>query len=313
MTRLSDEEIQYLTHQIYQLRYADPWVSNKKVAKLMNHSIASVNRYAHKAEETEVITSPKPRLKPSPKKRGTLLLFEDKYRILNECSDYDGLTFLSVYQGDWNILALYDKPTNFREFPGYIRTVGEGLLGQIFAPLVRSTTWEKAFHSIETLMEQGETRESSCLDVTPHYPQWDEEDWILYHYFYDDLRKNFSNLRKRSPISWRKYIEWKKTLREYCTILSCYYPRGYDIYNSITMCFHTHYEKYIVGLFSHLPTSPLFFKIGKYLLVDLRYPKDPAKEFRMFRITSQLKELGIITDYHDGHGILYCPIDYLDR
>lgn len=79
------------------------------------------------------------------------------------------------------------------------------------------------------------------------------------------------------------------------------------------MCFHTHYEKYIVDLFSHLPTSTLFFKIGKYLLAGVRYPKDPIKEFRMFKITSYLKEEGVISDYHDGHGIFHCPIDYIDR
>ncbi len=313
MTRLSEEEIQYLKHQIYTFRYTDPWISNKKVAKLVSHPVTSVNKYAHKAEEEKVITPSLPRLKPSPEKKGALLLFEDKYRIFNECSDCPELTYLSVYQGDWNILALYDEPINFREFPGYIRTVGEGLLGQFFTPVVRNTTWEKSFQTIETLLEQRGTSKRSNLDVTPRYPEWDEEDWILYHYFYEDLRKNFSNLRKKFPISWRKYMEWKKTLREYCTILLCYYPRGHDLYNSITMCFRTHYEKYIVDLFSHLPTSSLFFKIGKYLLVDVRYPKDPAKEFRMFKIMSHLKEEGIISDYHDGHGIFYCPIDYIDR
>ena len=123
MARLSEEEIDYLKYQIYSRRYDDPWITNEKTAKLLHRSASTVERYAKKAEEKEVIWAPKPRLRCSPQRRIALLLFENKYQIFDEYQNYPGLDYICVFQGDWNIMATYDEPLDFSQFPGYIRTV----------------------------------------------------------------------------------------------------------------------------------------------------------------------------------------------
>ena len=302
MTRLSKEDIQYLKYQIYQVRYDDPWISTKKTAKLLNRSISTVNRYTKKAVKEGVFHPPQPRLKQYPGKEAALFLFENKYNIFSKLLDYPGMTYLCIYHGDWNIAALYDGPIDFSQFPGYIKAVVKGPVEKIFIPKVPYISWEKSFEKMEKILTQNPTK-TSAINCSTYNLDWDEEDWILYHYFKYDLKRSFNELRKKHVISWRKYQNWKKTLKEHCTILVDYYPRGYEAYNGVTICFRTKYEQYIVDLFSHLPTTPLFYKVGAYLLVNLYYPKGCEKELRMFKVTSTLINEGIIEDYLDGYGI----------
>ena len=309
MNRLSKEDIQYLKYQIYQLRYDDPWISNKKAAKLLNRSVTTVNRYAQEAEQEEVIHPPQPRLKQCPGKETALLLFENKYKTFNELMDYPGLTYLCVYQGDWNIAAMYDAPLDFSQFPGYIKTVVKGPLGEVIMPKVPYISWEKSFGKMEQILQMPPA-EASALNCNTSSPGWDEEDWVLYHYFMYDLRMSFNDLRKKHAISWRKYQDWKKNLKKHCTILVDYYPQGYNTYNGITTCFHTKYEQYIVDLFSHLPTTPVFYKVGTYLCVNMYCPKGYEKEMRMFKITSALLNEGVIKDSSDGYGICHWLKDF---
>lgn len=303
MTRLSEEEIRYLQYQIYSSKYDDPWIPHKQIAKLVNHSISTVDRYARKAEEENVIPNPQLRLN-SPFKKAALLLFEDKLKAYNELQEYTDITYLSVYQGDWDITAVYDGFVDFSQVSGYKGKVTEGPMGRIFTQKAKYTSWNSCFTTMETLLEQGKIGEST-ITSTSSYPDWNDDHWKMFNYFKPNLQKKFSHLRKEYPISWRCYEEWKESLRDYCTIITYYFPEGYHAYGSFTLCFKTDCEKYIVTLFSTLPTSSIFHKIGDYLVVHIFVPLDYEQQMRIYDIVSRLLDKKIITDYMDGNRIVY--------
>lgn len=302
--RLSEEEKQYLKYQIYSYRFDDPWIPNEKVAELLRRSIATVNRYARKAEKEIIIMNPQPRLYCHPDIKIALLVFENKYNAFDELKKYPGIRYLCLYHGDWDIVAIYDAPVDFTAVPGYAETVIEGLYGPCHIPKIAYRSWEQFFESAQTFLEQEERIRESISDCSPRIPEWDEEDWEMYWYFIANLRRSFNALRKKTPISWRKYIEWKNTLRDHCTILTGYFPEGSYSYLDMSLCFKTQYEKYVVDLLSHMPTSPGFTRVGEFVLVNIFIPKEYSQQPKVYNIISQLVDEGIISDYKDAHGFL---------
>jgi hypothetical protein len=302
MRRLSEEEKRYLKYQIYSLRYDDPWITDKKAAKLLNRSMSTVNRYAKQAEEEGIIWNPTLGL-AHPDRKVALLRFRDKMKAFNKLQEYMNVGYLCVSQGGWDVIALYDGEVDFLSIPGYEKTVMKGPRETIFTPKVSYTTWDRCFAEMETLLQKDPVESAIGCDLC--YPQWDEEEWILYHYFRPNVRKKFSDLRKENPISWRKYEKWKQSLRTYCTIMMEYYPEGNKAYDSVILCFKTDYEQYIVDFFSHIPTTCFFYKIKEFVLVGIFIPQNYEQQMKLYEMISRLIDQKIITEYMDGNTIVY--------
>lgn len=304
MTTLSEEEKKYLKYQIYSFRYDDPWIPNKKLARLVNRPTTTVDRYAKLAEKEGVIWGPSLGL-IHPERRVALLLFDDKWKGYKALQEYGNIGYVCACQGDWDIMTIQHGEVDFSRVPGYKETIIEGSRKKVFTPKVNHTTWKTSFETIETLIDEGEPPEKSILTCDVSYPDWDEEDWKLYNYFRPNVRKKFSTLRKEHLISWRKFIEWKKSLREYCTIMIEYYPEGDTAYDNITFCFRTDYEQFIVELLSTFPTTCFVYKVREWLLANVFVPPAYSHQTRLYEILSQLLNKNIVTEYEDAHNIAY--------
>ncbi len=304
MTRLSKKEKMHLKYQIYYKRYDNPWITDKKIAKSLKRSISTVNRYARKAEEENVIWNPSIRLKYHPEKKSALVLVDDKNKAFEELQNVPGVEYLCIYQGNWDFMLTYTEPMKLSKIPGYKEAVVKGQRGVVFSPKVPYTSWRECFEPINELLAEQYLQKFSYGEKA-QFPQWDEEEWKLYHYFKENLRKSFNEFRKESLISWRKYIAWKKTLEKYCAISTYYFPEGSLSYTSHTFCFRTPYERYIATLFSHLPTSSTFHKIEDYCMINLFLPKDYTIHDKILNIFSRMLEKGIISEYIDGYAVMH--------
>lgn len=304
MTRLSEKEKVFLKYQIYSYRYENPWISNKKVAKLLHRSISTVNRYAQQAEQTGQFWGPTLGLF-HPERKVALLLFKDKWKVFKHLREHPSINYVCVCQGDWDIMTIHDGPVDFSQIAGYKGKIMERAREQVFTPKVTFTSWEPCFEKMEAFLTQTEDLQKSTFNPKSHHPEWDEEEWEMFYYFRSNLRKNFSTLRKKRPISWRKYKEWKDSLEKYCTIVIEYYPKGYLQYDSITFCFRTDYEQYIVELLSNLPTTFFVYKTEEYLLTNLFMSQDYKHQTRFYEIISHLLDQGIVAECMDAHNIVY--------
>ena len=304
MRRLTEYDKRYLIYNIYFHRYDDPWIPDKKVAKLTDHSISTVNRYAHRAEEAQILTPPQAYLNPHPDIKSALLLFEDKHKAFNTLKTYPHVGYICIFHGSWDIMVSYNKDINFSEIPGFKGEVTKGYRGIIHTPRVPFVTWEHAFQKIHALLHRGAHERASFFTYSPQVPDWDEEEWEMFYYFTHNLRKRFNELRKKIPISWRKFEAWKKSLFDYCVHFQAYYPEGYDAYNIKTFCFKTSYKPFIVELFSHLPATPVFSNITDHILLDISVPNDHQQQAKIFELISQLIEKGVITECKDGYTVI---------
>lgn len=303
MTRLTEEKKKYLKYQIYNHMYGNPWISYKKIANLTNHLVTTVRRYALIAQKDEVIHSPSLILHPNPERRAALLSCKDKWKTYNELRKHPGTYYLSIYQGDWDIMIAHNRSLDLSEISSLAEVMVEGIRGIVFTPKVRYRSWGESIQRIEYLLEHEEFEKSNFPDQLC-YPDWDEEGWKMYDYFKRDLRKRFNTLRKETPISWKKYLNWKKDLKDFCTVLIGYFPEGYNHYDYLTVCFKTDCEKFIAELLSNLPTTCAFYKIEKYLLVNICIPKEYKKQMEIFKIMSWLADQNALREYMDGNPIV---------
>ncbi len=97
--------------------------------------------------------------------------------------------------------------------------------------------------------------------------EWDSEDEILYGEFKYDVRKPLTPVMKKHLISGQKIYAWLKRLPQCCTIFPRFFPLSIAGYDPYLFMFETAYEDFIIDLFSELPTSSLFFKIGNTLFL----------------------------------------------
>ncbi len=99
--------------------------------------------------------------------------------------------------------------------------------------------------------------------------EWDEQDKSLYDYFKQDLRKKLTPVMEKYNIPKHKVTNWFKKLPECCTIFASYFPEKKSSYDQYLFMFKTDYEDFIIELFSELPTTSTFFKIGDRIFAYL--------------------------------------------
>ena len=152
----------------------------------------------------------------------------------------------------------------------------EGCRSDCFIPYTPNRSWGKALEII--------TRKIDTFDPTDYQPkesikthldqtiEWDNEDETLYRYFKYNLRKSLEDVMKRNLISCSKLYNFLGRLPETCTIALGYYPDTLRAYDSYLFMFDTHYEDFIIDLFSEFPASVLLFKVSNKLLAFASMP-----------------------------------------
>ncbi|MBU7000209.1 MAG: hypothetical protein HXS51_05550, partial [Theionarchaea archaeon] len=179
-------------------------------------------------------------------------------------------------------------------------------------------SWE---HSIKTMQEMMDT-----CDPEPYVPrgfinthwsesaEWSETDEILFRELKYDLRKPATPLMKTHHISADNISKWLERLPECCTIFTSYFPETVAAYDPYVFMVETDYEDFVIELFSHLPTTTWFYRVSKYLFLDVWLDRGSMKsddyamqDINRLHIPLLVRELlkrGIIKS--EAHALVQC-------
>ena len=151
------------------------------------------------------------------------------------------------------------------------KTVIEGVRSDYYVAHAPSHSWQKAVDIMwKKVREFDPDRHSSRKFIVNHLTEsihWDSQDEILYQEFKYDLRRNLSPIMKKYGISARKIYSFFEKMRRCCTVFTRFFPETIVSYDPYLFIFETEYEDFVIDLFSELPTSPFFFKVGDRLLM----------------------------------------------
>jgi predicted transcriptional regulator len=133
---------------------------------------------------------------------------------------------------------------------------------------------------------------------------WDDEDEILFGEFKYDLRKPLTPVMKNHLISGQKIYSWLRRLSECCTVFPRYFPFSITGYDPYLFKFETAYEDFIIELFSELPTSSLFFKVGNTLFLYGNVDRSSLRKVGLDMSDVSQLHIPLLVDYLLGEGIL---------
>lgn len=197
--------------------------------------------------------------------------------------------------------------------------IAEGYRSDYYVAHAPDHTWERAVGIIHKKIEVFDPADYVPRGyIKTHFDEmadWDTEFEMLYRECKYNLRKKETPIRTKYLISAGKMRKWYQKFPEYCTVVTRYFPDGFSAYDSHLFMFETDYEDFIVDLFSELPSSSIFFKVGNKLFLYGDVPRhfmrsvDLSKGVNRLHIPvlmEKLWEKGIIKN----EGEEYSIIDY---
>jgi hypothetical protein len=161
------------------------------------------------------------------------------------------------------------------DIPGEI--ICEGYRSDYYISYAPDRTWDAAMKIIDKKVKAFDPKDYVQQDfIGTHLNEtipWDETDQLLFGYFKYDLRNPFSKMMKEQDISSERIYRFMRELPDKCTVFTAYYPEGFSSYDPYLFMIDTDYEDFIIDLFSQLPTTLTFFKVGKNLFAHIAISK----------------------------------------
>ncbi len=143
------------------------------------------------------------------------------------------------------------------------------------------------------------------------YVDWPPEYDTLFEYFKYSVRNPITPVMKEHHIPSDTIYQFLKDLPRLCTISVAYYPETIYAYDPFLYLIETEYEDFIIDLFSELPTTSLYFKVGDSLFILLYAKRELVRavdnhedlaDLHIPLLIGELVDKDIIT--YESHGII---------
>ncbi|MGC1121361.1 MAG: hypothetical protein WBA22_09725 [Candidatus Methanofastidiosia archaeon] len=306
MPSLSEVEKKKRFYQIFCQIYDNPRTQIYEISKALGIYRKSVSKALQEMLDQQIMVGPGLRLKPLQKNPRIyyVLDFDDPFKAFERLRQDRRLSYSAVVFGDFPIIAAGDPGITFDEYPGFKRIIISGERGEFFTPKATSLEWEECADRILEEIEKSDSWKKSTWISNPVDIPWDHQEWEFFLGFGGDIRRKIAPLVREQDVSFRKFYEWLDTVDQYATTHTWFYPEGYANYTTYVFLFKTDYEKALIELFSLLPTTPMFFKVGSYLVTWVYIRTDPLI-ISLSKAIYALKERSILSDFYKGIVVMY--------
>lgn len=308
MPALSDVEKKERYYEIFCQIYDNPRLQIYEISKALGIYRKSVSRALQEMIDQQIIVGPSLRMKPVRDKPKIyyILDFDEPFKAYEKLMKDKRLTYIGVVFGDFPIIAGGDPGMNFDGYPGFKKILFSGERGEFYTPKASRLSWEECATQLLKGIEKSDTWEKSTWISESVDIPWDHQELEFFDEFSGDIRRKVAPLVRGQEVSFRKFYEWLSTLDLYTTTHTGFYPEGYASYTGYLFLFETDYERALMDLFSFFPTTPMFFKVGSYLLTILNIRTDPLI-VSLSRVIYTLKEKSIIKDFYKGIVVRHYP------
>ncbi|MGD2248662.1 MAG: hypothetical protein PVF58_09665 [Candidatus Methanofastidiosia archaeon] len=301
MPTLSEMEKKERYYKIFCQVYDEPRAQIYEIAKSVGIYRKSVSRALQEMVEQQIMVGPSLRLKPRVEEPKVyyILDFDDPFKAADRIREDENVTYTAVVFGDFPLIASGSPGIEFDKYPGFNEILLSGERGEIHTPKASPLSWEECGKRILEEIEKSDTWEKSTLTSESVEIPWDHQEWKFFFEFGEDIRRKIAPLVRDQNVSFRKFYEWLDTLEDFTTTHTWFYPEGYASYTTYLFLFNTDYEHDLMKLFSLFPTTPVFFKVGEYLLTMVYIRTDPLI-ISLSKAIYTLKERSVLQDFLKG-------------
>lgn len=275
---LSAEDRRRQYRLIYEVLWKDPRIHVKDLARVLNINPRAASRRLSEALSLGIFSPLQIRIRSFSNKLEYMYFVnsEDPLEMYMELSENPNVIYHAVMDGFSNLWIVTKEKIRI---DGDI--VLEGVRSDYHVAFAPDHSWEQSVAAMQKKVE-GFNPKMYCPTrrIQSHWHEsipWGKDDEILYRAFKYNLRKKLTQVMEEHFLSTTKVYEWLNRLPECCTIFMRYFPSGVSTYDPYLFMFETDYEDFIVDLFSELPTSSFFFRVGDKLFLSARIEKSSVR------------------------------------
>jgi hypothetical protein len=283
-------------YEIFKLILENPRATKKQMAKDLNVSPSSFDVWWKFALGNQIIIPPIFRRKSYLNFREYFYFIEcdDPHKFFKNAQKNNNVTYCSVQTGFANIQIISKSEIEFEE-----RIVFAGSRSNYYVSIPQNSTYEESISKInEKIQKISKIRSESPLKFyRKSYGPWDDLDEAIYWSFCNNLRKQFIHVMGETSAYSDKIMDWFRSRDKFGDTITMFFPEGERYYQLTLYKIETCYDNILIDIFSQLPTSSVFYRIGKYLVMALyiSFPFESRSLVR--RILSLLKEKKLVRSY----------------
>jgi hypothetical protein len=282
-------------HQIYHQLYENPFSPVEEIAEALHISVDDVHENLSTMYESSLLQGPVISVKPA----SQYPMYSYFFKVNNPFASYremlqESYISKSWAAGNWNLMIITRETVDATKLDGVRTCVYWGKKGGTYISKCVHTDWDLAVKDIFSRMDTPDEKTIFYEEVPAL--RWDQEDWLLYHAFRLNARREHAPVLQELHIDGEKYRKWLSTLPAVAYIQPAFCPYGWDTCGTLDFLLKSDFQHQVVDILGLLPCSGVFFSTGDSLLARL-FVKGKEEIRKVDRIMLYLLKFGYITDY----------------
>lgn len=287
------------TYDLFRLVLEEPRIPKNAISgrfKVKNPKTGEL--WWNKAVEKRIIIPPVFR-------RNSYLNFREHFYFLNvrdphklyEALQYtsEDIIYFSVQTGFANFQIISKKPIDPKG-----DTILEGERSDYFVSIPPKGTFESSLLNIEKKLVNLDPSVNCTSPLVYHdsvFEKWDEMSERIYENLCNDLRKPFAQVLKSAHTYSDKVMKWIRSRDEFGQTITMYFPLGEGAYQLSLYAVETVYDSLLINLFSLLPSSSIFYRLGSTVMMCVYLPFTFEGRYIVRKVLSLLQEKELVKGY----------------
>ncbi|MGC1121168.1 MAG: hypothetical protein WBA22_08740 [Candidatus Methanofastidiosia archaeon] len=281
-------------YQIYDQLYENPFLPVEDIAGVLKMPVPEVAQHVDTMPESSFLLGPVISVKPASNYR----MYCSFLQITNPYAQYRepfkrSYVSKSWTAGAWNSMVITEEKVDFTGMEGVKECVYQGKKGGTFISKCVHVDWDHSMKDI--LSRMGSPGEETVFYEEVPSLTWDEKEWMLYHAFRMNARRDSVPVLKELDIDCETYEKWISTLPEVAHIQPAFYPHGSNTYGALDFLLKSEYQRQLMTILGLLPYSCVFFSTGDavWARLPVRGPEDTKG---VNTVMGYLEKFGYVTD-----------------
>jgi hypothetical protein len=277
----------------------EPRISLSEIGRRMGIDKRTAASWWNIAVENRIIIPPVLRRKSFLNFRENIyfLKVKDPAKLFEKLKDSREITYYMVQTGFSNFgITSHTKV----DPPGDIMLSGER--SDYYVSVPPNYTFKKAVQIIQKKLESVDISDLKPSPLVYHnttYP-WDEKDDMLYYEFRNDMRRPLSSVMRETHVYSDKIMSWIRSRDEFGQTLTFFYPEGERMYLPSIYVLKTGYDSLVIDLFSQLPVTSAFYRVGDRFVMNLYVPFRLIVRSLVRNVLSRLQDESLIEGYDNA-------------
>lgn len=219
----------------------------------------------------------------------------DPHALYEELQKSKDISYYCIHTGFADFQIIAEKPLSLN-----LEVVLSGERSNYHVSTPPDCTFEEAVIRIQkklAVLEELEPYPSPLIYQKKTYGTWDDLDEAIYRQLANDLRMPFAQIIKLTDAYSDKIMDWFRNRDRFGQTMTMFFPLGESSYQLSLFSVKTENDWLLIDLFSELPTSTVFYRLKKRLMMSIYLPFSLEGRFIVRKTLSVLQKKELVSEY----------------